>query len=72
MKNKHPEDDDLRDEYDFSSATRANYAQRYAQGSNIVMLDPDVAEVFPTARSVNEALRALAGIIRQHPEHARG
>ena len=56
----------MRDEYDFSGGVRGKYADRYAQGSNIVVLDPDVAEVFPNARSVNDALRALAAIIRSH------
>jgi hypothetical protein len=56
----------MREEYDFTGAVRANYAERYAQGTNIVVLDPDVAAVFPNAQSVNDALRALAGIIRSH------
>jgi hypothetical protein len=53
------------DEYDFSSGVRGKYAKRYAEGSNVVVLDPDVAEVFPNSESVNHALRALAEIIRQ-------
>lgn len=56
-------DDDMLPEYDFSNARPNPYAARYAQGSNIVVLDPDVAAVFPTEAAVNEALRALAGII---------
>lgn len=56
----------MREEYDFTGTVRANYAERYAQGTNIVVLDPDVAAVFPNAQSVNDALRALAGIIRSH------
>ncbi|MBA2245682.1 MAG: hypothetical protein H0W11_12050 [Gemmatimonadetes bacterium] len=60
------EDDDweMREEYDFSGGVRGKYAERYARGTNLVRLDPDVAEVFPTAEAVNEALRALAGVIR--------
>ena len=61
--------DDLRDEYDFSKAlqggVRGKYAARYAEGVNIVRLDPDVAAVFPDSDSVNKALRALAGIIKE-------
>ena len=52
----------MRDEYDFSRATRGATAARYAEGSNVVLIDPDVAEIFPTARAVNEALRTFARI----------
>ena len=45
-------------EYDFSEGVRGKYADRFAEGSNVVVLDPDVAEVFKTPRDVNEALRA--------------
>jgi len=54
----------MREEYDFR-AVRGKYAERYAQGTNVVLLDPDVAEVFRDPVSVNRALRALAGIIRE-------
>lgn len=53
-------------EYDFSRASPNKYASRYAAGSAVVVLEPDVAAAFPTAREANEALRALAGIIRKH------
>ena len=59
-------DSDMLDEYDFSQSRRGKYAQRYTEGSNIVKLDDDVAEIFPDERSVNDALRALAKIIRSH------
>lgn len=52
-------DPDLLDEYDFSDAVRGKYAERYRQSTNLVRLDPDVAEVFVTARDVNAALRSL-------------
>lgn len=58
-------DPDLLDEYDFSKGVRGKYAQRYAAGSNVVVLSPDVAEVFPNSESVNEALRVLIKIARQ-------
>jgi hypothetical protein len=51
---------ELLDEYDFSSSIRGKYASRYHRGTNIVVLDPDVAKVFPDSRSVNKALRELA------------
>jgi hypothetical protein len=62
-------DDDLREEYDFSaeelrSAERGRYARRFAAGVTLMPIDPDVAEVFPDAKSVNQALRAMASVIR--------
>ena len=54
----------LRDEYDFSRGLRGKHSARYASGTNVVVLEPDVASAFPTTREVNDALRALAQIIR--------
>ncbi|HEU4593667.1 MAG TPA: hypothetical protein VFS10_00770 [Pyrinomonadaceae bacterium] len=59
------EDAGMLDEYDFSQGVRGKYARRYAEGTNIVRLDPDVAKVFPDSDSVNQALRAIAQIIEQ-------
>ena len=56
--------DDLRREYDFSGGVRGKHAARYAAGTNVVVLDPDVAAVFPNSVAVNEALRALVPLIR--------
>ena len=56
------EEDDLRPEYDFSqikSGMRGKYAERYREGTNLVLLDPDVAAAFPDAKAVNDALRQL-------------
>lgn len=53
-------------EYDFSRARPNKYASRYAAGTMVVVLEPDVAAVFPSAGQANEALRALAGIIQKH------
>jgi hypothetical protein len=53
---------DMMDEYDFSSGVRGKYAKRYAEGTNVVVLAPDVAAEFPDAESVNHALRALMKI----------
>ena len=58
--------DEILPEYDFSGAKRNTYAAGVAQRSMLVELDPDVAAAFPTAESVNSALRALAGIIQRH------
>lgn len=57
MSNPMKNDPDLRDEYDFSKGERGRYAKRYAEGTNVVLLDPDVAQVFKTAESVNRVLR---------------
>ena len=63
MKNvESEEEDDLRPEYDFSQmkgGVRGKYIERYRQGTNLVLLDPDVAEAFPDAKAVNDALRSL-------------
>jgi hypothetical protein len=61
---------ELRKEYDFSRGVRGKYARRYAAGSNIVVLEPDVARVFRDSRSVNQALRALTIIARQQRRKA--
>ncbi len=51
---------EMREEYDFSNAVRGKYAERFAEGSNVIVLDPDVAEVFNDPVAVNGALRLLA------------
>lgn len=53
-KNSDPE---MRDEYDFKNGVRGKYADRFAKGSNVVVLDPDVAAEFKTREAVNQALR---------------
>lgn len=57
--------DEMLPEYDFRGGVRGKYASLYAEGSNVVLLDPDVAAVFPDASAVNTALRALADIARR-------
>jgi hypothetical protein len=49
----------MRAEYDFRGGVRGKYASRYEKGANVVLIAPDVAEEFPTARAVNRALREL-------------
>ena len=51
--------EEMRAEYDFSGGVRGKYAARFAEGTNLVLLAPDVAAVFPTATAVNKALRAV-------------
>lgn len=60
--NKEPEE--LRSEYDFSSGVRGKYAKQFAEGTNLVLLDADLARVFPNAAAVNNALRTH---LREHP-----
>jgi hypothetical protein len=64
-KKKQIREPDMREEYDFSGGVRGKYASRFADGSNVIVLDPDVAEVFGDARAVNEALRLLARSARE-------
>lgn len=49
----------MRDEYDFSKGIRGKYAKQFADGTNLVLLEPEVARYFPTAQAVNRALRSL-------------
>ena len=56
---------EMLNEYDFSKGVRGKYVKRYAAGSNVVVLLPDVAEAFPDSESVNEALRVIPKIARQ-------
>jgi hypothetical protein len=58
-------DPDMLKEYDFSKGVRGKYAKRYAAGTNVVVIDPDVAEYFPDHDSVNEALRSLLPIVKR-------
>ena len=54
--------DDVRPEYDLASlknGERGKYAKRYQQASNVVVIDPDLAEAFPNAKAVNDALREV-------------
>jgi hypothetical protein len=63
------EEDELRPEYDLSKLkrrVRGKYVERYREGTNLVLLKPDVAEAFPDADSVNEALRFLIRITKEN------
>ena len=69
MKNTNNSDlDQPREEYDFSTmedGVRGKYVQRYQQGTNLVLLAPDVAEVFTSDEAVNNALRSLKKIAKE-------
>ena len=51
--------DEMRPEYDFSGGVRGKYAQRFREGTNVIVLDPDVAAEFKDSAAVNDALRQL-------------
>ncbi len=64
--------DDLRPEYDMSKlkgGVRGKYAKRFQQGTNLILLSPDVAQFFPDDRSVNTVLRSLVGIAKTGLSH---
>jgi len=65
MKKVREKNNEMLREYDFSRGLRGKYARRYARGSNVVVLEPEVAKVFPNADAVNSSLRSLAEIIRR-------
>jgi len=52
----------MRPEYDFSGGVRGKYVNQYRRGTNVVLLEPDVAKAFPDSKAVNDALRALLSI----------
>ena len=60
-----PDEDTMRPEYDFSHGNRGVTARRYAHGANVVVISPDVLDVFPDGATVNETLRALAPVLRR-------
>ena len=61
----HPEDsDEMRPEYDFSQGVRGKHYQAYRAGTNVVLLEPDIAAVFPDSASVNQAFRLLVRLAK--------
>jgi len=63
MKKETRKPDNMRAHYDFIGGVRGKYARRYAEGTNVVVLDPDVAREFPNREVVNDTLRAVAQIV---------
>ena len=64
-------EDDLRTEYNFEelgNAVRGKYAQAYKRGSNLVLLDEDIARAFPNEKAVNDALRLLMDLAKQQAQ----
>jgi len=68
MKKTFEMDDELRPEYNLKQllkeAARGKYAQQYAEGTNLILLDSDLADAFPTSEAVNEALRLVLRLSR--------
>ena len=61
---------EVKKEYNFSNGKRGKYARQYAAGTNLVALAPDVAKVFTSAKTVNEALRMLAKFVQAKKRRA--
>jgi hypothetical protein len=71
---KAEQEDDMRPEYDFSQLkgrVRGKYVERYRVGTNLVLLDPDVAAAFPDAKAVNDALRLLIDVAQRQSSQQR-
>ena len=72
-RSRKPNSDRMRPEYDFGEGVRGKHAARYASGTNVVVLEPDVASHFRTADEVNETLRAVARLMdsrKGRPKHS--
>lgn len=68
MSKKTNNEDEMLDEYDFTGGVRGKYVDRAANKKNVIVLEPDVAEVFTDSESVNQALRGLLPIIQKQAE----
>jgi hypothetical protein len=68
--NERRADDEMRPEYDLRGGVRGKYYKQYMEGTNVVLLDPDVAAVFRDSDSVNQALRVLIKAAEQIEQSA--
>jgi hypothetical protein len=68
MNGKQTESNEMLDEYDFTGGVRGKYVERLTKRKNVIVLEPDVAEVFTDSESVNQALRGLLPIIKKQAE----
>ncbi len=68
MNKKTNKENEMLEEYDFTGGVRGKYVERLTKGKNIVILEPDVAQVFTDSESVNQALRGLLPIIQRQAE----
>lgn len=69
--NKTASDKQMRAEYDIRGGVRGKYYERYRRGTNVVVLEPDVAAIFPDAEAVNRALRLLIQLAQEQVAEAR-
>jgi hypothetical protein len=63
-RHKAEDNDDLLAEYDFSGAVRGKYYERYREGTNVVLLEPDIAAIFRDSAAVNQTLRMLVSLAK--------
>ena len=68
---KNQEPDELRSEYDFTGGVRGKHHAAYQAGTNVVLLDADVAKAFPDSSSVNRALRLLLEVAEKQHQSKR-
>lgn len=68
MSEKQNKETEMLDEYDFSGGVRGKYVERILSRKNVIILEPDVAEVFTDSESVNQALRGLLPVIQKQAE----
>jgi len=61
----------MKAEYHFSQGVRGKYVEQYNQGTNLVLIDPELTDAFPDAKSVNDALRALVAIAARRDSRKR-
>ncbi len=59
-------DPNMMEEYDFSKGIRGKYSKRFTEGTNVVVIDPDVAEYFFNTKAINDALRSIIPVIQQN------
>jgi hypothetical protein len=71
QENKQTQGEQMREEYDIRGGVRGKYYERYRKGTNVVLLEPDVAAVFRDAESVNRALRMLIDLARTQVEEKK-
>ena len=71
MRNASKDKDEMRAEYDFSKGVRGKYSAQYAAGTNVVVISPDLAKMFPDSDAVNEALRTLVRISEKRASKPR-
>jgi hypothetical protein len=70
-KSPKPTNSAMRAEYDFGRGIRGKHAAQYGAGTNVVVIEPDVAAEFPTAEEVNETLRAVAELLQRRRKTAK-